>query len=155
MIRWIGDGGHAHAIKALLKGEQPELDVAFVAIGDNAARKREAEALGDVLFARLIFGQCFTDEVGDGTVIMPGAVVMPGAKIGKHCIINTNASVDHDCVLEDYVHVAPGANLCGNVRVGEGTLVGVGVGVAPGAEIPPWSVVKARRINVEPVQSHG
>ena len=34
------------------------------------------------------------------------------------------------------------AHLCGRVHVGEGALVGVGVGIEPGVKIPAWSIVK-------------
>jgi len=40
---------------------------------------------------------------------MPGAIINSGTVIGKHVILNTNSCVDHDCVLEDYVHVSPEA----------------------------------------------
>src|SRR4030095_8155096 len=36
-------------------------------------------------------------EMDAGTVIAAGAVVNPGVKIGRSVIINTSASVDHDC----------------------------------------------------------
>ena len=35
--------------------------------------------------------------IGDGTVVMDGVVINPGAKIGDCSIINTNATVEHDC----------------------------------------------------------
>ena len=38
---------------------------------------------------------------------MQGAIIQTGIYIGKHCIINTGASVDHECVIEDYVHISP------------------------------------------------
>lgn len=39
---------------------------------------------------------------------MAGAVVNSGSKIGKHCIINTGATVDYDSIIEDYVHISQG-----------------------------------------------
>ena len=48
---------------------------------------------------------------------MAGAVINSDTKIGKGCIINTSASVDHDCTLDDFVHISVGAHLAGNVRV--------------------------------------
>ena len=80
--------------------------------------------------------------------------MQPGCRIGKHVILNTACSIDHDCVIDDYAHIAPGAHLCGNVRVGEGSLVGVGVGVAPNTKIPEWSLVKAHRIDIESISNH-
>jgi len=65
------------------------------------------------------------------------------AVIGKHCIINTAASVDHDCVIEDFVQISPHATLCGGVSVGEGSQVGAGAVVIPGIRIGRWSLVAA------------
>ena len=58
-----------------------------------------------------------------------------GSSIGKHTIINTNATVDHDCHLGDFVHIAPGATLCGGVKVGNGTLIGANATVLPNCKI--------------------
>jgi acyl-[acyl carrier protein]--UDP-N-acetylglucosamine O-acyltransferase len=58
-------------------------------------------------------------------------------------IVNTGATVDHDCRLGDFVHVAPGAHLCGGVTVDEGALLGVGCAVAPGVRIGAWATVGA------------
>ena len=64
--------------------------------------------------------------VGGGTVIAAGAVVNPGARVGEDVIINTCASVDHDCVVEDGAHVSPGARLAGGVSVGRAAWIGIG-----------------------------
>ena len=152
-MKLIGDGGHARVIRAVIGNA--ELEGTLIAIGDNAARKREVEANPDERYEILVAPSAYISSgvtVGAGTVIMPGAVVQVGARIGKHCIINTGATVDHDCVLGDYVHIAPGASLCGHVEVGEGTLVGVGVGIAPMCKIPAWCVVKARRLEICPTK---
>lgn len=74
-------------------------------------------------------------HVGEGTVLFHNSVVQAGTRIGKHCIINTKASVDHDCILEDYVHISPGAILCGNVKIGKGTWVGAGSIIIQGVSI--------------------
>jgi sugar O-acyltransferase (sialic acid O-acetyltransferase NeuD family) len=81
--------------------------------------------------------------LGPGTLVLAGAVVVTGSRLGRACIVNTNASVDHDCVLEDDVHVAPGVALCGGVRVGAHTLIGAGATVLPGVSICARSVVGA------------
>ena len=39
--------------------------------------------------------------IDHGSQIMAGAVIMPEVRIGLQCIINTNASVDHECIIED------------------------------------------------------
>ncbi len=70
-------------------------------------------------------------RVGDNSHILAGAVIAPMVEIGEACIVNTNASVDHESVIAAGVHIAPGATLCGCVHVGENTLIGAGSVVLP------------------------
>jgi acetyltransferase EpsM len=74
---------------------------------------------------------------------MAGAVVNAGTVIGNHSVINTCASVDHECQIGDYVHIAPGAHLCGLIQVGEGTLIGAGASVIPCVKIGRWCTIGA------------
>ncbi|QQR38401.1 acetyltransferase [Devosia rhizoryzae] len=64
--------------------------------------------------------------IGGGSVIMAGVVVQPRTKIGRNVIVNTRASIDHDCLIGDHVHVAPGAVLSGGVSLENGCHVGAG-----------------------------
>lgn len=107
----------------------------FVGIGNAKTRQRiqkTLEAAGVNIPSLIHPNAVFADDavIGTGTVIMAGAVVNSGAYLGKGCIINTCASVDHDCRLEDYVHVSVGAHLAGSVTVGERTWVGIGTVVS-------------------------
>ena len=74
-------------------------------------------------------------QLSSGIIAMAGVVVNPGARIGYNVILNTLCSVDHDCIVGDHVHLCPGVHLCGNVSVGELTMVGAGVIVIPGVRI--------------------
>lgn len=148
----IGNGGHAKVIRTFWHSFEEWL----IAVGDNKARKVEAETNYSYCWGTAIHPSAMVDRyvpIGHGTVIMAGVIVQPGCRIGKHVILNSGCVVDHDCIIEDYVHIAPGAHLCGNVRVGEGSLVGVSVGIAPNTVIPPWTLVKARRLELEPMES--
>ena len=62
--------------------------------------------------------------IEEGTFIGKNVVINTGAHIGKLCIINTQAVVEHDCVIDDYSHIAVGAVLCGEVKIGKSVLVG-------------------------------
>ena len=151
---FIGEGGHASVLREIPEGRVfNRISEWIVAIGDNADRKREAEH-NELNYGILIHPSAIISpsaKIGSGTVIMAGVVVQAHARIGKHVILNTGCTVDHDCIIGDYVHIAPGAHLCGNVEIGEGTLVGVGVGIAPGCKIPAWSLVKARALEIVPL----
>ena len=73
---------------------------------------------------------------------MANAIVNSGSEVGGSGI-NTAAVIEHDCVLEDFTHVAPNTTLTGGVSVGEGTLVGAGTVVLPGIKIGKWVTVGA------------
>ncbi|PFB22170.1 acetyltransferase [Bacillus cereus] len=103
----------------------------FVGIGNNVIREKiqrqlEAEeaSIPILIHPSAIIGEQVYLEAG--TVVMAGAVINCCTKIGKGCIINTASTVDHDNVIEDYVHVSPGAHLAGTVKVGRGTWLGAG-----------------------------
>jgi len=110
---------------------------AIIAIGDNRIRKQLAQTIQHV-FGKLIHLSASIDRtslVGEGSVVMHHAVIQRGTQIGKHGIINTACSVDHDCILGDFVHIAPNATLCGGVQIGDQTFVGAGVVVLPQIKI--------------------
>ncbi len=47
-------------------------------------------------------------EIGEGTVVMAGCVTNSGARVGRNVIVNTGATIDHDCEIADAVHIGPG-----------------------------------------------
>lgn len=65
-------------------------------------------------------------HIGQGSVIMDGVIVNSSSMIGNYCILNTRASIDHDCIIEDGVHIAPGVVLCGGVKVEKESIIGAG-----------------------------
>ncbi len=120
---------------------------AILAIGSNRDRAAAARRLDDrVSWATAVHPTAHLApgvQIGEGTVVLAGAIVQPGSVIGRHAILNTACSVDHDGRIEDFVHVAPGSRLAGHVRIGEGSLLGIGCCVIPGRVIGPWSTIGA------------
>ncbi|MBC7901923.1 MAG: acetyltransferase [Gemmatimonadaceae bacterium] len=90
-------------------------------------------------------------SVGPGTVIAAGAVVNPGARIGENVIVNTCASVDHECVLDDGVHICPGAHLAGRVSVGRASWVGIGTSVVDRVRIGAGVMIGAGSVVVNDI----
>lgn len=112
----------------------------IVAIGNANIRKKITTELLKInaFIATLIHKNAVIGSdvvIGAGTVIMAGTVINSSAIIGNSCIINTSSSVDHDCKLENYVHIAVGSHLCGTVTVGENTWVGAGTTVINNIDI--------------------
>lgn len=121
---------------------------AFVAIGDNRARRNAAQsvlALGFTLINAVSRRAIVSPRVtfATGIAIMPGAVINACSRLGDGCIVNTGATIDHDCEIGNWAHVAPGTNLAGCVTVGDGAFLGVGCRVIPGIKIGDWSTIGA------------
>ena len=104
----------------------------FVAIGNPQVRRRMQEML-------LTAGKQAT------TLIHPSAV------IGDGCIINTCASVDHDCVLEDFVHIAVGSHVAGTVSIGAGTWIGAGATVSNNLQICGGCMIGAGAVVIKSI----
>ncbi|MFP3325575.1 acetyltransferase, partial [Planococcus sp. SIMBA_160] len=51
--------------------------------------------------------------------------------------------VEHDSLLESFVHLSPGAVLTGCVSAREGAHIGAGAVVTPGTSIGSWTVIGA------------
>lgn len=130
--------GDAHLERLRAEGH----DAAFIAIGSNALRQRLgrfARQLGYRLVNAISPAATIspTASLGAGVAIMAGAVVNASSTIADLTIINTLASVDHDCQIEEAAHIAPHCGLAGNVSVGERTFLGVGCKVIPEIVIGP------------------
>jgi acetyltransferase-like isoleucine patch superfamily enzyme len=72
----------------------------------------------------------------------------------KFCIINTMASVDHDCVLEPFASIAPGAHLGGNVHVGARTFIGMSATIIHSVHIGHDTVIGAGATVVKDIPNH-
>ena len=136
--------------KNWIKGQNREKIGFLVAIGNPHGRVRLrlheallAEGLQAITIAHPAAWIDKNVKIGEGSQILAGAQVLSEAVIGKQCIINTKASVDHEDVLEEAVEVAPGATLCGLVRVGVNGWICAGATVLPRISIGADAVVGA------------
>lgn len=75
------------------------------------------------------------EQCGRGVQVMPGAIVHKFSVLGDQCIINSNSTVDHECVLERGVHVMGGASIAGRVSIGEYSTIGTNATVLPDLKI--------------------
>lgn len=117
-----------------------QFDAVAVAIGDNVARlsvSQRAAALGcrAVTIRHPAAAVADSAAVGHGVMLAAASVVQAGACLADYVLVNTAATVDHDCRVETAAHIAPGVHLAGGVHIGARTLVGIGSVVAPGISI--------------------
>lgn len=128
-----------------------------IAIGDNLNRKKIAERFNGFNFQTIVHPKSTvsnTSKIGAGTVVMAGAIVNTRTLIGNHVILNTKSSVDHDCTIADYVHIAPGATICGGVKVGKGAFVGAGSTILPNLIIGENVIIGAGAVVTQNIASN-
>lgn len=92
--------------------------------------------------------------LGEGSQIMAMSAVCTNAAIGKACIINTAASVDHCCRIGNGVHIAPGARLAGEVFVEDFAFIGTGAIILPGIKIGSKAIIGAGAVVTKNVSPH-
>jgi sugar O-acyltransferase (sialic acid O-acetyltransferase NeuD family) len=63
--------------------------------------------------------------VGGGSILLAGVALTTAVTIGEHVVIMPNASLTHDCVLEDYVTICAGTALGGDVVVRRNAYLGM------------------------------
>lgn len=121
-----------------------------VAIGDNSVRQRVAtqwqKQVDGASFPSLVHATASVSRyasLAEGSVVLQGAIVGSKARVGRFCIMNTGASIDHDCVLNDFSSLAPRAVTGGDVTVGTRSAVGIGAVVKHGVTIGNDVVVGA------------
>lgn len=110
-----------------------------IAIGDNTLRElvyHELQSLNTCIkFPALIHNSAVVSSfsnIDNGSVIMPRAVIGPNVTVGKFCILNTLASIDHDSAMSDFSSLAPHAVTGGNVRIGQRSAISINATVKHG-----------------------
>lgn len=122
----------------------------IVAIGDNWSRSSIAAKIADVHphftfitaihpAASIAKGVC----IGEGTVVMAGCVVNSDTSIGKHCVMYSQATVDHDSKLGSFVTLAPKAGTGGSVSIEDYSVISLGANVIHGKTIGRHTVIGA------------
>ncbi len=136
-----------------------EYDV-IVAIGDNKIREKVQTQLEEaganipvLIHPCAVIGEQV--EVGTGTVVMAGVVINCSSRVGSGCIVNTGATIDHDNILEAYVHLSPGVHTGGNVGIGKGTWLGVGSAVINNINITGGCIIGAGAVVIGDIKEAG
>ncbi|MDM2732976.1 NeuD/PglB/VioB family sugar acetyltransferase [Citrobacter sp. Cy070] len=130
----------------------------FVAVGSNRLRERlgtlctgQGYHLVNAISPHAVISPSAT--LGHGVAVMAGAIVNAESVIDDLAIINTGATVDHDCRIGLAAHIAPQCALAGNVTVGNHSFLGVGCKVIPEIRIGERVTVGAGAVVVCHIES--
>jgi sugar O-acyltransferase (sialic acid O-acetyltransferase NeuD family) len=90
-------------------------------------------------------------KMGHGVMIAANVTLNPLVEIGRGVICNTSSSIDHECIIGDFVHIAPGAVLCGNVKVGRSSFIGANSVIRQGITIGNNVIIGAGTVVVKDI----
>jgi sugar O-acyltransferase (sialic acid O-acetyltransferase NeuD family) len=151
--------GADESVAALWK--RGEIVGGIIAIGDNWTRARVAAKIQslapDFKFISAVHPSAQIARgvtLGRGTVLMAGAVVNSESKIGDFCILNTKASLDHDCIMDDFSSLAPGVTVGGVVRIGAFSAISLGANIIHAKTIGAHTVIGAGALVLENIPDH-
>ena len=121
---------------------------AAIAIGDNGARLEIARHVleNGLVLPPITHPSAIVSPsaiVGNGSVLLAGSIVNAGVTMGELCILNTAASIDHDCKIGRASHLCPGARLAGSVQIGDAVMIGTGAVVLPGVTVGDRATIGA------------
>lgn len=76
-------------------------------------------------------------EIGEGAILCPFVTLTSNIRIGKHFHANIYSYVEHDCVIGDFVTLAPGVKCNGNVVIEDHAYIGTGAVIKQGSPGSP------------------
>ena len=125
-----------------------DLEGFIVAIGNNKTRLGLSNKLKEfglkpinVIHPNAVISKSV--KILGGVFIGPGVVINKGCVVGDCVIINTSASIDHDSIIEDGAHIAPGVATGGRVKIKKCAFIGVGTSIIEDITIGEYTLVGA------------
>lgn len=129
----------------------------FIAVGDNKLRQKIYENLAskNLLPGNAVHPTAVIDHsaniAANAVMVAANATINPLAIIETGAICNTGCIIEHECVVGAFAHIAPGAVLCGNVKIGAGTFVGANAVIRQGIAIGINATIGAGAVVVKDV----
>ena len=80
-------------------------------------------------------------QIGEGSVVLPGATIEPTSKIGANTMIWCNTTIAHDSTVADHCWIASGAVIAGNSSVGRNTFIGVNATIVDQVKVAEYNII--------------
>lgn len=117
-----------------------------IAIANSVIRQKLADTCAssgvDLIEARAQSVVQMDDVViGEGACLSPFVTLTSNIRIGRCFHANLYAYIEHDCVIGDFVTLAPGAKVNGNITIGDHVYIGSGAVIRQGTTIGPGATI--------------
>lgn len=125
----------------------------IIGVGDGHIRNRIYDKFPKLNYVNIIhpsvlFGRNQKNLIDKtiGNIICAGVCLTNNTAFGNFNLVNINATVSHDCIIESFVTISPGVNISGNVHIKDCSFIGVGAKILPGKSIDEKLVVEKNAV---------
>lgn len=95
----------------------------------------------------------FKVNLYEGVNIMQRVFISNDVTIGRGTLVNYNASIHHDCLIDDFCEISPCVQILGRAKIGKYTSVGSGTIILPDTIIGSNVVIGAGSVITKDVPS--
>jgi sugar O-acyltransferase (sialic acid O-acetyltransferase NeuD family) len=138
-------GEPVNGLPVILQDDAPPATAISITIADAGQRRRvdaEMRAAGRT-FVSIVASTCVfrgPSEIGEGAILCDHVVITANVVIGRHFQANLFSYVAHDCVVGDFVTLAPRVCVNGNTVIEDDVYVGTGAVLKQGTPDKPLRI---------------
>lgn len=142
-----------NGVPVIAQADLPDDMALSIPVADAGLRRRidaDLRAAGRS-FVSIVAPTCVfrgPSEIGEGAILCDHVVITANTVIGRHFHANLFSYVAHDCVIGDFVTLAPRASVNGNVVIEDDVYVGTGAVLKQGAPDKPLRIGKGAVIGM-------
>ena len=137
----------------------PDQQCMTVGVGSPAIRRKIVEALpAHTEYPSFIHPSASVSRwvsIGPGAVVCAGCILTAQIEIGRHCHLNLQTTIGHDCYIGDYFTTAPGVHVSGDCRFGDQVYFGTGSATRQGIRITSGVTIGMGAMVVKPIDTPG
>jgi sugar O-acyltransferase (sialic acid O-acetyltransferase NeuD family) len=82
-------------------------------------------------------------SIDEGTIVMHNSMINAMAVVGKNCIINSGALIEHEVSVGDFCHISTQAVVNGQVIIGKNSFIGSNSVITNNVSLPDGIIVSA------------
>lgn len=130
------------------------------AAGDNQKRQNQVQfihsaqkSIATIISKSATIG--YGAKLSAGCFVAHHAHIGPMSSIGRACIINTGAIIEHECVVDDFAHLSVNSVLLGRSTLGKFVFLGAGTTVINGISISDQVTIGAGGVVVKSIYKSG
>ena len=89
------------------------------------------------------YAQVYTDDIGEGSLIMPNAYIGPYVKLGACCVVNPGTQLSHHISMGNFNFIGRGVIVGGDVEICNNCFIGLHSTIKNKIKISDYTIVGA------------